>query len=107
MKTTLLATAILSILTFAHHANAYGKDTVLLTAGQSTLVCETAADDENVSGAIKKLKVRLFKGMNILTTEAGPFLLVINAPYATSAVTMSSYDRAGSPDIACVTVTKQ
>lgn len=75
--------------------------------GQSLIICELTNGVENVFDAVASLNVRLVKSADSLTTTVSGKVMQIDAPYSVSAPAMTSYDRAGTPDAACVTVTKQ
>jgi len=76
-----------------------------LQKGQSQIVCASADSDTNVNQAVARLNRLLLKSKNEITVADGS--VTIEAPYSVSSPALTSYDHVGSPDQACVTVTKQ
>jgi hypothetical protein len=111
MKSSFFAmTAVVFISSFSF---AQVEERVTLEKGQSIIVCESSPWDDdkltyvNVSRAAANLSARLFAGREVLRAHVGKKEVVISAPYSVSAVSLTSYTKANTPDAACVTVTKQ
>ena len=92
---------------------AANADGVTLGVGQSLVFCISANTGYPSGNAVANLNRYLLKsdGTNKAVSVNVPFsdgtvLMTVSPPYTVSAPTVSSYDREGTQDVACVTITK-
>lgn len=99
--------AIILFATMGISINSFAAETIMASKGSTVLYCESAA---YAWQAIGKLNDTLVKNPNPLvfnSWDSTGTLISVAEPYAVSSPFVGVYDKGGTTDIACVTVTKQ